>query len=304
MAAPGNLPALPWSKAAPRRTRAQPLNQDLIVDTALRVLDVEGYDAVTMRRVAQELSTGPASLYAHVGNRAELDDLLVDRVVKELPLPKPDPARWREQLSTLVRDVLATYARHPGLVRGSIGRVPLGPNALKLTETVLGLLRAGGLTDVDAAYGLDVLFLYVQAVAFEHAIWFGVDRVNYFASVHTYFDSLPTKQFPNIASMVAASSFAGDESDERFQFGLTLIMDGLAARAGAPAFVRTETKPVKKAKKNKKKAKQRVAYAPLAEPPLESATVVLPTTAAQRQPLESTTPPRHISTDSGISFIN
>src|ERR1700712_1502826 len=107
------VPAPPWRtprKAAPARV---PISQDLIVDTAIRVLDGESLEAVSMRRVAQELDTGPASLYAHVANKKELLDLMYDRVVGEIELPTtPDPARWREQARDLLLAMHRTLSAH------------------------------------------------------------------------------------------------------------------------------------------------------------------------------------------------
>src|SRR4051812_33822069 len=79
-AADAEVPAPPWRKRRKVAPPRQPLSQDLIIDTALRVLRAEGLDAVSMRRVAQELDTGPASLYAHESNKEELLELMLDRI--------------------------------------------------------------------------------------------------------------------------------------------------------------------------------------------------------------------------------
>ena len=141
------LPPPPWQRA-PRRSgarRRDPLTQEAIVETALRLLDAEGLDGLTMRRVAEELDTGPASLYWHVGSKDGLLDLLMDHVIGEQEVPDSDPERWREQLKDVARTMRETILRHRDIVRISIGRVPLGPNALRYSERVLAILRAGGM---------------------------------------------------------------------------------------------------------------------------------------------------------------
>ena len=95
MAAPDPEP--PWWTPRKAPTPRRALSREAIVATALDVLRAEGMDAVSMRRVAAELGTGPASLYAHVTGKDELLDLLYDQVVGAIPLPEPDPARWQEQ---------------------------------------------------------------------------------------------------------------------------------------------------------------------------------------------------------------
>src|SRR3954469_16951746 len=95
---------LPHPPPSSRRARpAKPaLSRDLIVDTALELLRTEGYEATSMRRVAQALDTGPASLYVYVANRDELLDLMLDRAIAQVPLPELDPSRWREQLKEVM----------------------------------------------------------------------------------------------------------------------------------------------------------------------------------------------------------
>ena len=84
------------------RPAKPPLSEDVILDTALRMLREEGLDAVTMRRLATELDTGPASLYVYIRNRDELLNALLDRISGMVELEEPDPARWREQVHRLV----------------------------------------------------------------------------------------------------------------------------------------------------------------------------------------------------------
>src|SRR4029453_13759363 len=82
------VPDPPWQAAPRARPARAPLSQDAIVHAALRVLDREGAAGLSMRRVADELGTGPASLYWHVANKDALIDLIVDRVAGEVPPPR------------------------------------------------------------------------------------------------------------------------------------------------------------------------------------------------------------------------
>jgi AcrR family transcriptional regulator len=135
-------PWQPISPAKPVRSPKQPLTRERIVDAAMRVLVDQGYDAVSMRKVAQELGTGPASLYAHVANKRELDQLLVDRAAQQMDLgEEPDPARWQEQLKDAMRELLRVLRANPGVARAAIGQVPLGEQAMLSTERFLGILR-------------------------------------------------------------------------------------------------------------------------------------------------------------------
>lgn len=223
-------PEPPWwtpKKAAMRRS----LSRELIVDAALKVLRVEGVDAVSMRRVATELGTGAASLYAHVANKEELLDLVFDEIVGEIPLPELDPARWQEQVTQLWSDSCAALARNGEIARVALGRIPIGPNALRLAEMTMGLLRAGGVPDQAVAWAIDVIGLYVSANAIERAITIaqqqdGADHALYYKDVGEYFASLPPEQFPVTLSILPVLT-AGD-NEERFRFGLDLLVSGLA----------------------------------------------------------------------------
>ena len=150
--------------------RRSPLSREAIVAAALKILRAESIDAVSMRRVAAELGTGAASLYAHVANKDELLELVFDEVVGEVPLPEPDPARWQEQLRTVWTDSHAALARNGDIARVALGRVPMGPNALRIAEATMAILRAGGVPDRAVAWAVDVVGLYVAANAVEGAV--------------------------------------------------------------------------------------------------------------------------------------
>jgi AcrR family transcriptional regulator len=231
-------PWQPISPAKPARPAKEPLNRERIVDTALRVMVDHGYEAVSMRKIAQELGTGPASLYAHVANKKELDQLLVDRAAQAMNLPAPpDPERWQEQLKEAMREMLRAMRTMPGVARAAIGAVPLGEAALRSTECLLGILKAGGVPDQAAAWAVDLIPLYVTAVAFEENVqradadqWSPEDLERFLGGLRDYFASLPADRFPLTASLAVALT-AGAAGDERFEFGITVITAGLASLA-------------------------------------------------------------------------
>src|SRR5690242_1478622 len=163
------VPRLPSRRSpnAPRPPRERALSRDAIAAAALEIVDREGLDAMTMRSVAQSLGTGAASLYAHVASKEELLELVVDRVIAEVPpLGEPDPDRWQEQLKDLARSIRAVFSRHRDLARASFARIPLGENALQGSELMIAIMRAGGLPDQVIAYACDLLPLYVMAVSY------------------------------------------------------------------------------------------------------------------------------------------
>lgn len=226
------VPEPPWLRQRPRRTR-EPLSREAIVDAALRVLARGGVGALTMRAVAEELGAGASAIYWHVDNKEQLVQLVLDRVVEELPRPEPDSARWQEQLRQAARDARALMRRYPGIAHLSLGRVPLGPNAIRHIEWQLSVLRAGGLPDRVVALASDLLFLYVGGFAYEESLGMaspgGEGSFEEFVeAMRSYFASLPRAAFPNVAGL--ADELTGYGRDERFEFGLDILIAGIAAQ--------------------------------------------------------------------------
>ena len=231
----------PWwrpPKGQVRRQR-QPLSRDAIVDAALAILDADGVDALTIRRLGQELGTGAASLYWHIAGKDELCELVYDRIMGEIALPDPDPAHWEDQLKDLARQAYQAMLSHNDAVRLSIGRPPAGPNTLRIVEWMLALIRGAGIPDQPAASFGNILGRFLDASVLEDstaasaenrdADQDGADRMR------EYWARLPADQFPNLTAL-ADTTFAGD-ADAHFEFGLDLLVRGLAAYREPPASV-------------------------------------------------------------------
>ncbi|WP_432838515.1 TetR/AcrR family transcriptional regulator C-terminal domain-containing protein [Dactylosporangium sp. CA-092794] len=151
------------------RPAKPPLSREALVAAALAVMRVEGLERLTVRRLAAELDTGPASLYVYVRNTAELHGAILDELVAGLERPgAPDPRRWREQLFDLLCSYTDLLYSYPSLARSVLMLRPSGPHYLRLIDTLLGLLLAGGLPARQAAWGVDILLQQATAMAAEH----------------------------------------------------------------------------------------------------------------------------------------
>lgn len=230
------VPEAPWLKA-PRQPRERvQLSREIIVDGALRLLDRDGAVGFSMRKLAEELGVGAGALYWHVANREQLLQLVFDRVIGELPTPDPDPSRWREQLKQAARDERDMMKRHPGIAQLSFGRIPVGPNAVRYMEWHLSLLRAGGLSDRVAALAGDLVYLYIGAFSYEECLGMavpaeeGASPREFVEQLRAYFASLPADRFPNMTELAVELTTGGQ--DERFEFGLDVLLDGLVAQSG------------------------------------------------------------------------
>ena len=222
-------PEPPWRRKPepPDRGERRPLTRDAIVDAALVLLDREGIAGLSMRRLAKELDVGAASLYWHVGDKEELLGLLLDRIVGESEVPDPDPANWQEQMKELGRESRRLLQRHRDAAQISMGRVPVGPNSMPVMERNLAILVAAGLPPRVLSLGADMFALYVGGFAFEESL--RGDESADPEQLAEYFRSLPKKEFPTLVAL--ADDLTAGDADERFEFGLELLVRGLEAMA-------------------------------------------------------------------------
>jgi AcrR family transcriptional regulator len=231
------VPPPPWQRLPdrPARRRRDPISREAIVGTAVRLLDAEGLDALSMRGIADELGTGAASLYWHVGSKDGLLDLVMDQVIGEQRVPDPEPGRWPEQLRELARQQREICLRHPWIVEVSIGRIPMGPNALNYSERVLAILKAGGVPDTLAVQGYLLMISTVNGFMLDEV---GDAQPGAPSGVpqeaadmaSQYVASLPTDRFPNMVAL--APEFARADPDERFELLLDIFIGGIVRHVG------------------------------------------------------------------------
>jgi AcrR family transcriptional regulator len=246
MVADDQIPPPPWQRLPERqaRRRREPISREAIVTAAIQLLDREGLAALSMRRLAEELGTGAATLYWHVGSKDGLLDLVFDELIGEEQVPDADPSRWQEQLKDIARAQRRVSLRHPYLVRISIGRIPMGPSALRFSERVLAILRAGGLPPRLAVQGYLLLIATVNGFTLDET---GVDDAGPAGAdggpatrdpaslqeaaniARDYVAALPAEHFPHMVSL--ADEFAFADADERFELLIDIFVDGLARHA-------------------------------------------------------------------------
>jgi len=232
-----NVPWRPGTVRRPTPTRPAraPLTREQIVRAALRIVQTEGIDGVSMRRVAAEFETGPSSLYAHVTNKDELLQLMFDEMCGMVPVPEVQPGRWKEQISELARAGHRVMIEHNDLARAALATIPTGPNAMRISNAMLGILLAAGIPPRQAGWAMDRIFLYITADAYEHSIWLGEmpaegsAKATYvetlIAEVAAHFERQPEDQYPHIRKY--ARELTDGEPGERFEFGLAMLIDGL-----------------------------------------------------------------------------
>lgn len=227
-------PTLVWTKEQRTPSRRAP-SIERIVRTAVDLADGAGLDAVTMRRVATELESGTASLYRYVESRDDLLDLMIDAVHGETE-PPTLAGDWRTDLAAVAAHTRATLIRHPWLGSELTGRPALGANSLRLHD--LALTAAGARTrDITLAAAIvDTVLAFVfgavaQQLADEKAQRrTGLTEAEWQQAVAPYLrEVLASGDYPEFGRRVREAE--DPDADQRFEFGLGCVLDGIAARA-------------------------------------------------------------------------
>ncbi|MFI6322066.1 TetR/AcrR family transcriptional regulator [Nonomuraea sp. NPDC050556] len=236
-------PPIPSVWARQRRQRDQPvLSQDRIVAEALKLLDEEGIEALSMRTLGTRLGAGATSIYRHVANKDELIELVIDEVYGELRIPAIDAGTWAEALVECARELRAMMLRHPWVasVLGQVGMVQLGPNLLRQSERMLALVQGAGFPAGEADQVLNMLIAYVVGMTTSEAAYLSL-LARSGQTEQEWAESLrPTAEQVMEGHPLMQAEFlarVGDDPaqmrEEGFRYGLDRLLDGLQSRLTA-----------------------------------------------------------------------
>jgi AcrR family transcriptional regulator len=247
----GNLQAtldLLWGTQEPPSRGPKPsLSVEQVVRTAIAVADADGLDALSMRRVADELSVGTMSLYRYVPGKSELVDLMVDAVQAELPTDTEPgaPETWRQGLTTVARGEYALYQRHPWILRVSQARPLFGPHSMAAYDAALRTVDGLGLTAHEMAAMAAMVSCYVQGTARVTVDFDVAARRSGISDEQWWGAQLPPMtaafaqgRYPTMAAVYEAGAYDPDDDFFSFEFGLQRVLDGVesfvAARQAQP----------------------------------------------------------------------
>ncbi|MCX5193066.1 TetR/AcrR family transcriptional regulator [Streptomyces sp. NBC_00249] len=231
-----------WTR--PRRRKEQPaLSREQIVAAAVRLLDAEGLEALSMRKLGAGMGTAATSLYRHVANKDELIELVVDEVFGELELPEAiGPQGWRAALSHCGHSLRDMVLRHPWMasVLGQVGLAHLGPNLMSMSERMLGLAQTAGFPPGEADLAIKAVVSYVIGATTSEASYLSL-LARSGKSEPEWLESLrPAAQEAledhPLTKERAASRQGLDPArlrEETFDYGLQRVLDGLATRITA-----------------------------------------------------------------------
>jgi AcrR family transcriptional regulator len=232
-----------WRREERRRGRGRAApSRDEIVEAALELADAEGYEAVSMRRLAQRLRTGTMTLYTYVTDKDDLVQLMLDEAMSEQVVPGPLPADWREAVKVIQRQTRAVFLAHPWLVDAMGSRIESGPNTLRHVDQSLGALASlnvpvrrklailGALDDFTIGHAAREIAMAQRTESVERK----PDREAYLKAMRSYAEDLAASgDYPHLAELTDADPFADanprELSAELFELGLDWMLAGIAA---------------------------------------------------------------------------
>jgi AcrR family transcriptional regulator len=206
------------------------LTRQGIIDAAFAILRDKGLNKVTMRRVAEVLDTGPASLYVYVRNTADLHVQILDALLATVTGALPEEGTWGDRLKQLLMHYTLVLFEYPEIARMTLTTHPSGPNYLALVEHILALLKEGGMLDREAAWAVDLLLLYATANAAEHSTRESSSQAaDEDSALATVIATIDASMYPHIARL-GDELFSGSGPD-RFMWGIDVFLAGVLPRA-------------------------------------------------------------------------
>jgi AcrR family transcriptional regulator len=211
------------------------LSHESIMTAALQILDRDGFEALSMRRLGKELGVDPMAIYYHIPNKAALLDALVEVVMKEIDTNVDDPTRSiPDRLFTAAQVYREALLAHPSLIPAVANRPPRTMAALKPVDVLLGIFLDAGF-DADAATSaMNIFAIFVRGAVIREAAYLytapGADTVEDVNDYSKIAAMLPAEEFPNLSKVAGKACFAG--FDEEFERGSKALIRGLLETYG------------------------------------------------------------------------
>lgn len=199
----------------------QPLTLDRIVAAAVELLDAEGVDRLSMRRLAERLGAGAMSLYWHVENKDVVFDLALDAVLEYRGPPQTTGADWRGNVVHMLEDWRGAMLRHPWSA-ALLPRRALGPSVLGRLELLSSTLSAAGVADRDLNVAIWSIWNYVMGATITRGNFERSDDDLAAAQDHL---TQVGERYPTIAR---SRLLLDSDWDGAFRKGLDFLLDGVA----------------------------------------------------------------------------
>jgi AcrR family transcriptional regulator len=206
------------------------LNRDRVVDAALAIVDRDGLDGLTMRRLAAELGVEAMSLYHWFPSKAAILDGLVEAAMRETASVAglEEWAGWRDSLRGLATAYRHVLKAHPNTLACISGRPGRSVEAMRFIERMLEVLRSDGFSPEMATQSMQSVLAYITGVVSAE-----VGKSAPPGSPATFLAHFPVSEFPRLNEVVARYGGPPPDDDDQFLFGLEALLDGIGLRLDA-----------------------------------------------------------------------
>ncbi|WP_406280552.1 TetR/AcrR family transcriptional regulator [Nocardia sp. NBC_00881] len=221
-----------WTRE-PRQPKASGLRREQIIAAAVEILDAEGLESLSMRKLGAKLGAGATSLYWYVANKEELLELVLDEFWGMVQTPEPEQASWRELLTTFAYSLRATIRAHPWMA-SLVGQLPsMGPNSLRLSDRLRRAFVRAGFQGVDIYLASGTVMSFVLGQVIPETAWekaYSGSDID-LDSMRRAMEGLAV-DYPEMLEDYRATAPIDPEAGRAmaFDFGLLCVMDGLEAR--------------------------------------------------------------------------
>lgn len=187
-----------------------------------------------MRRLAQELDTGPASLYVYVRNTAELHAAILDELLGAVDLtPVGGEGDWRGRLVRILTSYIGVLFEHPALAHSALVARPSGGHYLDLVEALLAVIDQGGVPAGQAAWGVDVLLQFATATAAEHSAQNqNIDADRDWDALAAALQGASAHRHPHVAAL--GSDLLSGSGLDRLAWGFDMLINGMLRTPRTP----------------------------------------------------------------------
>lgn len=192
---------------------------------AIHLADKGGIEAVSMRKLAQELGVEAMSLYHHVANKDEVLDGIADLVVARIELPEIG-GDWKKAMRKRAHSAHDVLLRHPWASLLIVSRLNIGPAMLRYVNATLGCLREAGFSYQLADRAWNALDSHIYGFTLQ-ALNFPLDRTEYASAAQGFLPMLPAEQYPYMRELTQRVADGAHQGVHQFEFGLELLLDGL-----------------------------------------------------------------------------
>lgn len=227
-----SLELLWGAEPAPRRGRKLRVTSAEVIAAGIAMADRDGLDAVSMRKIADEVGVTAMAIYSHVPSKAVLVDAMVDRVLAALSREEPPAGSWREQLAWTAHQTRSVYQEHPWTLSVTMVRRPFGPNLIASLEANLRIIAGIGLEPKEMIGIVNTVDDYVHGTlawnlaAARSETESGISNQEWFQRHGQLIEQFADfDDYPILTALWEADQLTEHRTD--FDFGLQRVLDGI-----------------------------------------------------------------------------